>query len=190
MRQHGQRAESAGRKAQGEEREEVAGRSPVTPAGPTTPEAALAMQRLMGNAAVVQRPARHEHADGCCGSGGTVQRDAVARSLGSPGRPLGDDIRSEMEGRIGHDFSDVRIHTDATAHAAAESVQAHAFTTGSDIVFQRSQYDPATVPGKKRLAHELLHVVQQRQGPVEGTDNGRGAKVSDPSDRFERAASA
>jgi hypothetical protein len=61
---------------------------------------------------------------------------------------------------------------------------------GNDIVFQSGQYQPDTASGQRMLAHELTHVVQQRSGPVDGTPAGGGIKVSDPSDRFERAAEA
>ena len=91
---------------------------------------------------------------------------------------------------MGHDFSDVRVHDDSSAAASAQAVNAHAYTVGSNIVFQRDQYDPSSAAGKTTLAHELTHVVQQRSGPVEGTSAPGGIKVSDPSDRFEREASA
>jgi Domain of unknown function (DUF4157) len=71
-----------------------------------------------------------------------------------------------MEGRFGHDFGDVRVHNDDAAHQSAKSVNAQAYTVGSDIVFQRDKYDPASESGKHMLAHELTHVVQQRSGPV------------------------
>jgi len=82
------------------------------------------------------------------------------------------------------------VHTDSAAHDSAKSVNAHAYTVGSNVVFQRDKYDPASHEGKTMLAHELTHVVQQRSGPVDGTESGGGIKVSDPSDRFEREASA
>ncbi len=106
------------------------------------------------------------------------------------GSPLQSDVRADMEGRFGHDFGDVRVHTDGAAHESAKSVNAQAYTVGSNIVFQRDKYDPASPSGKHMLAHELTHVVQQRSGPVDGTDAGGGVKVSDPSDRFERDAVA
>ena len=71
-----------------------------------------------------------------------------------------------------------------------KSVNAHAYTVGSNVVFQRDKYDPSSAEGKTMLAHELTHVVQQRSGPVDGTSAGGGIKVSDPSDRFEREAAA
>jgi hypothetical protein len=106
------------------------------------------------------------------------------------GSPLPAEVQEEMQGRLGHDFSDVRVHNDSRAHESAQSVNAHAYTVGSNVVFQRDKYDPASTEGKTMLAHELTHVVQQRSGPVDGTAAGGGIKVSDPSDRFEREAAA
>lgn len=106
------------------------------------------------------------------------------------GSPLAPDVRDEMQARLGHDFSDVKVHTDSQAHESARSVNAHAYTVGSSVVFQRDKYDPSSTEGKTMLAHELTHVVQQRSGPVDGTSAGGGIKISDPSDRFEREASA
>lgn len=106
------------------------------------------------------------------------------------GSPLAPDVREEMQGRLGHDFSDVRVHTDSAAHDSAKAVNAHAYTVGSNVVFQRDVYDPGSQQGRTTLAHELTHVIQQRSGPVDGTSAPGGIKVSDPSDRFEREASA
>jgi hypothetical protein len=106
------------------------------------------------------------------------------------GSPLAPAVQDEMQGRLGHDFSDVRVHNDSAAHESAQSVNAHAYTVGSNVVFQRDKYDPSSAEGKTMLAHELTHVVQQRSGPVDGSSAGGGIKVSDPSDRFEREASA
>jgi hypothetical protein len=107
----------------------------------------------------------------------------------SGGTPLDAGVRVDMESRFGQDFGDVRVHTGGAAHESAKSVNAQAYTVGSDIVFQNDRYDPSSDSGKHMLAHELTHVVQQRNGPVDGTDAGGGVKVSDPSDRFEREAS-
>jgi hypothetical protein len=87
-----------------------------------------------------------------------------------------------MESRFGTDFGDVRLHTGSAARRSADELGARAYTRGSDVVIGRSGEDRHT------LAHELSHVVQQRQGPVAGTDRGDGLLVSDPGDRFERAA--
>ena len=93
-----------------------------------------------------------------------------------------------MESAFGQSFEDVRIHTDDRASKSAESVGANAYTVGSDVVFKSGQYDPASSGGQRTLAHELSHVVQQSRGPVDGTEAPGGIRVSDPSDRFERAA--
>jgi hypothetical protein len=93
-----------------------------------------------------------------------------------------------MESRFGHDFSGVRVHTDAGAARAADAVQARAYTVGQDIVFGDGQYAPGASQGAEVLSHELAHVVQQAAGPVAGTPLGDGLTVSDPADRFEQAA--
>lgn len=118
---------------------------------------------------------------------GAAPSQAVADGLRGPGQPLAGPVRANMEARLGADLSDVRVHTDAAAHQAATAVSARAFTAGSHIAFQRCHYDPASAAGQHTLAHELTHVIQQRSGPVAGTDHG-GLRVSDPADRFERAA--
>ncbi|WP_052397626.1 DUF4157 domain-containing protein [Streptomyces sp. NRRL F-5123] len=134
----------------------------------------LSLQRTAGNAAVVQMLQRSGRA------GDTPVHDV----LRTGGQPLGDATRTEMEARLGADFSDVRVHTDAAARASAADLGARAYTSGNHIVIGDGGSD------KHTLAHELTHVLQQRQGPVAGTDDGSGLKVSDPSDRFERAAEA
>jgi uncharacterized protein DUF4157 len=111
----------------------------------------------------------------------------VADAIGSGGRPLDDDVKSDMEGRLGHDFSDVRVHTGAEASDSAKSLGAHAYTVGHDVVFQ-GDWDAGSDAGKRTLAHELTHVVQQSSGPVDGTETGDGLRVSDPGDRFEQEA--
>jgi hypothetical protein len=128
------------------------------------------------------------------GPGGLLhlQRTAGNRSVTElvtrPGRPLDAAARGDMEAALGHDFGDVQIHTDAAAAASAHAVQAHAYTVGNHVVFGEGRYQPATPDGRRTLAHELTHVVQQRQGPVDGTPNADGLRVSDPGDRFEREA--
>ncbi|KQM82333.1 DUF4157 domain-containing protein [Agromyces sp. Leaf222] len=117
------------------------------------------------------------------------QRSPVLDVVGSSGAPLEPGLRTDMESRLGADFGDVRVHTDAAAHDSAKSVGANAYTVGSNVVFQRDAYDPGSTAGQTTLAHELTHVVQQRSGPVEGTPSAGGVSVSDPGDRFERAAS-
>jgi hypothetical protein len=117
------------------------------------------------------------------------ERSPVHDVVSAPGEQLDGDVRGDMEARLGHDFSDVRVHRDSAAHESAQSVQAKAYTVGSHVVFQRDAYDPGSDAGKHVLAHELTHVVQQRSGPVDGSAAPGGIRVSDPSDTYERAAS-
>jgi hypothetical protein len=102
--------------------------------------------------------------------------------LRAPGRSLDQDFRTEMEGRLGADLSGVRIHTDAVARRSAAELDARAYTSGDHVVVGEGGADRQT------MAHELVHVIQQRRGPVAGTDNGRGLRISDAADRFEREA--
>lgn len=81
--------------------------------------------------------------------------------LRSPGQPLDQTTRQYMEPRFGHDFSRVRVHTDAAAARSARAMHADAYTVGRDVVFEQGQYAPSTLAGKQLLAHELTHVVQQ-----------------------------
>ena len=82
------------------------------------------------------------------------------QSRGS-GQSLPDDTRSFMENRLGTDFSQVRVHTDSRAGQMSKDLNAKAFTSGRDIYFGAGRYAPATSSGKRLLAHELTHVVQQ-----------------------------
>lgn len=72
-----------------------------------------------------------------------------------------DSVRAFMEPRFNADFSAVRVHADANARELARSVNAHAFTVGSNVAFAAGQYAPNAEAGKRLLAHELTHVVQQ-----------------------------
>jgi hypothetical protein len=87
----------------------------------------------------------------------------VHEVLRSPGQPLDADTRALMEPRFGHDFGNVRIHTDARAAESAQAVRALAYTVGRDVVFGAGQY-AASATRQRALAHELTHVVQQRAG--------------------------
>jgi hypothetical protein len=136
------------------------------PSGATTERRILQLHRDVGNAGVVQL-LRDEN-DG----------QAVEKLVGGGGRPLDTSTQVQMESAFGQDFQDVRVHTGTDATASAQRLGAHAYTVGNDVVFSDGQYDPGSTSGQKVLAHELAHVVQQRSGPVDGTDTGTGVKVS------------
>ena len=87
--------------------------------------------------------------------------ESRVEALRGSGRPLPADVRSFFEPRFGHDFGAVRVHTGAGASEAADAVRARAFTVGNDVVFGGSEWSPRTDAGKRLIAHELTHVVQQ-----------------------------
>lgn len=141
--------------------------------------AVLRLQRAAGNASTAQLLADDQ------------ERSPVLDVVGKGGgAPLDEGVRGEMESALGADFGGVRVHTGGDAAASAKAVQARAYTVGTDVVFDSGEYDPGSEAGKRTLAHELTHVVQQSDGDVAGTDTGTGVKVSDPADPFERAAEA
>jgi hypothetical protein len=90
----------------------------------------------------------------------------VHEVLSSAGQPLDTGTRAFMERRFGHDFRNVRVHTDAKAAESARAVRALAYTVGHDVVFDASRHSPETVDSRRLLGHELAHVVQQSVGVV------------------------
>ncbi|HEY3703792.1 MAG TPA: DUF4157 domain-containing protein [Terracidiphilus sp.] len=86
----------------------------------------------------------------------------VHQALRRPGRPLDPSVRSFMERGVGRDLSQVRVHTDSLAGQSAAAVNALAYTTGNDVVFAAGKYAPGSLDGGRLLAHELAHVLQQR----------------------------
>jgi hypothetical protein len=90
--------------------------------------------------------------------------DDEIKSLEGRGQPLPISLRHFLEPHFGHDFSQVRVHTDSKAAEIARVVNARAFTIGRNVVFGDGEYAPGTSNGKRLLAHELTHVVQQSQG--------------------------
>ncbi len=115
------------------------------------------------------KPQQHQPAP----AGGLLQRAAVTPAapelappivhdvLRTPGQPLDATTRAFMEPRFGRDFGDVRVHADAQAADSARAVNALAYTVGSDVVFGAGQHQPQSEAGKRLIAHELTHVVQQ-----------------------------
>jgi hypothetical protein len=118
-------------------------------------------------------------------AGGRVHPDVTAQIAARRGRgtPLDPVVHGTMSSALGDGFGDVRVHTDALAGALARSVQARAFTTGSDIYFGAGEYSPSSASGQQLLAHELRHVQQQRGAPTTGE-----LRVSEPGDALERDA--
>jgi hypothetical protein len=122
------------------------------------------------------------------GTGKTIVDETVAGAIHAKrggGKDLDPAARDDLGAAMGHDFSDVRIHTDAEADGLNKAVRAEAFTTGRDVFFRAGKYDPASNQGRKLLAHELTHVVQQRNAPPAAE-----LSVSDPGDASERQATA
>jgi hypothetical protein len=124
-----------------------------------------------------------------CDHEGPVRRSAVDAApasvhnvLGSAGSPLGADVRSFMESRFGEDFSRVRVHTDAQAAASANAVHARAYTVGSDIAFAAGAYTPGTPAGRRLLAHELTHTIQQQGGATTPAPTLQIGALDDPAE--------
>jgi hypothetical protein len=88
----------------------------------------------------------------------------VHETLRSSGQPLGFDNLRLYEPKFGHDFSKVRIHSDRQAAESSAAIDAVAYTSGNHIVFAEGKYAPGTDSGRRLLAHELTHVVQQSRG--------------------------
>jgi uncharacterized protein DUF4157 len=168
------------------------------------------MQRTVGNRAVQRllaavrgqerrsAPVSEPHdetpmAGPACSCGGTCtscQSQQQSEAKAAPvtkllGKPLPPALKEDMEGQFGEDFSGVRVHSDARARQTAQQLHADALTTGHDIFFNAGQYDPTSYRGRRILAHELAHVVQQARGwPPSST----AITVGEPNDRYEREA--
>ena len=119
---------------------------------------------MPGHIAVSSVPPRIQHFTEQSSAYGQVQAvpASVDYALAGPGSPLEPAFRQDMEGRFGHDFSRVRVHTDSKAATSAQAVNALAYTWGQDIAFKAGQYQPETNTGRRLLAHELTHVIQQK----------------------------
>ena len=110
----------------------------------------------------------------------TTVPSVVHEVLRSPGQPLDSRTRAFFEPRFGHDFSAVRIHADGKAAESAHAVGASAWTVGNNVVFGAGRHEPSTIEGRRLLAHELTHVVQQQGMPV--SSNLRLGSTSDPAE--------
>jgi hypothetical protein len=108
---------------------------------------------------VEQAKGIHRKAEPSSDGSQSVQHDFL-HSMG-PGQPLDPSTRGFMESHFGYDFGKVRVHTDDQAAESARSIHARAYTLDHDVVFDSGAYAPKSSEGKKLLAHELTHVVQQ-----------------------------
>ena len=114
-----------------------------------------------GKSSVARLLAKHD--DGApVGRGAATIPRSVADALASPGRPLDGATRGFMESRFGHDFARVRVRDD---DRSTRDIGARAYAVGSDLVFAPGRYAPETSDGRRLLAHELAHVVQQGRTP-------------------------
>lgn len=117
----------------------------------------------------VQRAVRDEgeeetaqrEALGATNSAAPAQVNSGVEAARGGGSPLSPPLLGEMEHAFGRDFSSVRLHDDSRSHRLNQDLNAHAFTTGSDVFFARGAFSPRTSQGRRLLAHELTHVVQQ-----------------------------
>lgn len=117
----------------------------------------------------------------------TLPTPAGEQPQRSGGTPLAPDVRSQMEGAFGHQFSAVRVHADGPADRLNRTLNADAVTVGSNIFFRTERFRPQSPAGRHLLAHELAHVVQQGSGPA--PPQASAANVSHPADLAERQAS-
>lgn len=147
----------------------------------TCPGSALPQRAECGNPEALQRSAIG------CSYDASEAVSCVDEALHSPSQPLEAPVREFMEAKFDRDFSDVRVHTSGTASRSAQAVAARAYTVGQHIVFGEGEYSPSSDGGRRLLAHELTHTLQQAHVPVPET-RVSDLQVSDPSDPFEHEA--
>ncbi|ELY89684.1 hypothetical protein C485_04280 [Natrinema altunense JCM 12890] len=127
---------------------------------------------------------KHSNTDSA-GDTGVLQ--SVRDVISSSGRSLNPELQHLMEERMGEDFSDVTIHTGASAANACEELNARAFTVGTHITFNSGEYEPDSPDGQHLIAHELAHVRQQTGGALSMLPQDAALEI-DPDDRLEREA--
>jgi hypothetical protein len=149
------------------------------PAGPLRELVSGVGNRAFG-AAVARDPA---HPAGIMPSGEVhPEVQSTINATRGGGATLDSGVAGKLSPSLG-DLSDVRVHTDSTAHDLNHAVSARAFATGTDVYFAQGEYKPNTSDGDKLIAHELAHVAQQRGAPTSGP-----LTVSQPGDSLEREA--
>jgi Domain of unknown function (DUF4157) len=142
------------------------------------------VQRKCSQCGTEQSEEKKQVQRGATAAGPALAPASVHELLRSSGQPLDGASRSFMEPRFGHDFSEVRIHTGATADRAARDVSASAFTVGSNIAFAQGRYAPQSGDGRRLLAHELAHTIQQgqegRRSTLQRAPGPGGGQPSEP----------
>jgi hypothetical protein len=112
---------------------------------------------------------------------------SVEQAVAGSGQPLDDTLRREMEQRFGCDFSRVRVHLGSAAEHSARDVNARAYTLGDRMVFDAGEFNPATGAGRRLLAHELTHVVQQSGAAANVVRRSNGFDEDEPTRQWPRA---
>jgi hypothetical protein len=161
----------------------AAGLTVSSPSDPAEREADALAARALSVSAAPERSSRAEIQRR--GEGAPALTPAVAAAagaIGGGGEPLPSTERRFFEERFGHELSSVRVHADKPAAEAARALRADAFTLGRDVAFAEGRYDPGSDSGRRLLAHELVHVIQQgaaaplagggARGPVATTGGG------------------
>ena len=110
-------------------------------------------------------------------SGSQLDSAHVVPNLDSSGQPLDGATKAFFEPRFGHDFSQVRVHDGSASAVSARAVSAHAYTVGPHIVFGEGRFDPNRTDGRRLLAHELTHVIQQGHAPHGSRRRGASHEV-------------
>ena len=157
-------------------------RAAASPAGHSS---VLQLQRSCGNHCV-QKTLKIDRNE----QGETVTKGQVETEIDSArggGATLDSGVRAQMESSFGADFGGVRVHNNSQADSLNRSLSALAFTTGNDIFFRQGKYQPGSSDGRRLLAHELTHVVQQNSDQVRETAQP-SLTVSEPHDPLELEA--
>lgn len=156
---------------------------------PTHARLALSLQRRFHAGSAQEELTQKDNASSPSSQKSSPLAQRIRAAIGK-GHSMENGVRHSLEQELRTDLSHVRLHTDSEADKLSRSVQAVAFTTGTDIFFRSGTYRPNTTQGIQLLTHETMHTLQQSAGAVDGTPATGGISISHPQDRFERAAEA
>lgn len=151
------------------------------------PQDVLAAQQQLGNQVVQRALDEGENRSPITDKRGNLRDDlssTIQQSRGS-GSTLSKELQLEMNRKFKHDFGSVRLHTDGQADKLSRTINARAFTIGTDIYFKNGVFAPGTRKGRETLIHELTHVVQQSKG---STSSGGKLKLGAPNTAMEKEA--